>query len=269
VFEFLALPMMDETDFGVPIPGRVLPTSEWARTALKRLPPSGPLDWRALFGRDAPVVLDLGCGNGRYTLLSASSRPDFDHMAIDLLPMVVRYATKRANQRGLHNARFAVRDAETFLASYVPPASIAEVHLYHPQPYADQRLAHHRMVRPLFLANVHRALLPAGLFVIQTDNPEYWSYMSRVVPAFFTFHEHPDPWPDAPAGRSRREILARSRGLRIFRGWGHRRDELEDEAIKALVASLPLPTFRTRGPSCELDALEEQGMGAKGRKGGG
>ncbi len=91
-----------EYELGVPIPGRVLPQSEWARTAVKRLPEAGPLDWAAIFGRTAPVVLDLGCGNGRFTLMSAVNRPDFDHFAIDFLPVVIRYATRRANQRGLH-----------------------------------------------------------------------------------------------------------------------------------------------------------------------
>src|SRR6201991_472465 len=123
-----------ETEFGVPIPGRILPESEWARTAVKRLPESGPLDWQAIFGRDAPVILDLGCGNGRYTLVSALARPELNHFAIDLLPVVIRYATRRANQRGLHNVRFAVKDAQAFLARYVADSSVAEVHVYHPQP---------------------------------------------------------------------------------------------------------------------------------------
>src|SRR3712207_9329186 len=77
-----------ESEFGVPIPGRILPESEWARTAIKRLPPPGPLDWAAIFGRTAPVVLELGCGNGRFTLLSALARPETDHVAIDVLPVV-------------------------------------------------------------------------------------------------------------------------------------------------------------------------------------
>src|SRR5947209_6831690 len=201
-----------EREFGVPIPGRILPGSEWARTAIKRLPPPGPLDWTAIFGRTAPVVLELGCGNGRFTLSSALARPGFDHMAIDLLPVVIRYATRRANQRGLHNVRFAVKDAQTFLAGYVAESSVAEVHLYHPQPYHDPRRAHLRLVTPRFLADVHRSLTPGGLFVIQTDNPDYWAYITRVLPVFFAFEEHPGPWPDAPEGRSRREILARSRG---------------------------------------------------------
>src|SRR5271168_1442672 len=74
-----------EYELGVPIPGRILPEEQWARTAVKRLPDNGPLDWASIFGRMAPVVLDLGCGNGRFTLLSALGRPDLDHFAIDIL----------------------------------------------------------------------------------------------------------------------------------------------------------------------------------------
>ena len=81
--------------------------------------------------------------------------------------------------------------------------------------------------------------------------------MTRVLPVFFDFREHPGPWPDAPEGRSRREILARSRGLRIFRGLGTRRDDLDPAAARKQAETLPLPTFRSRGPWCELDAAEE------------
>jgi tRNA (guanine-N7-)-methyltransferase len=242
-----------EYELGVPIPGRILPESQWARTAVKRLPETGPLDWPAIFGRTAPVVLDLGCGNGRFTLLSALNRPEFDHFAIDILPVVIRYATRRANQRGLHHVRFAVKDAETFLRHYVGSSEIAEIHLYHPQPYHDRRQANRRVFTPRMLADVHRALIPGGLFVVQTDNPDYWSYMTRVLPAFFDFREHPQPWSDAPEGRSRREILSRQRGLKIFRGEAIRRDELTPEAIATLADSLPLPTFRSRGPWYDLD----------------
>ncbi len=247
-----------ESEFGVPIPGRILPEPAWVRTGIKRLPPPGPLDWEAIFGRSAPVVLDLGCGNGRYTLLSALARPEVDHVGIDVLPVVIRYATRRANQRGLSNVRFAVKDAETFAAAYVPESSLAEAHLYHPQPYHDPRQAHRRLVTPRFLADVHRGLRPGGLFVIQTDNPDYWTYIARVLPLFFQFREQEGPWPDAPEGRSRREILARSRGLRIFRGLGTRRDDVTRDQALALAESLPAPTFRSRGPWCDLDAWEHR-----------
>jgi len=245
-----------EYEHGVPIPGRILPEAEWAKTAIKRLPDAGPLDWAAIFGRTSPVVLDLGCGNGRFTLMSALARPELDHFATDLLPVVIRYATRRANQRGFHNVRFAVKDAQTFMRRYVPPSSIAEIHLYHPQPYHDPRQAHLRVLTPRLLADVHAALLPGGLFIVQTDNPDYWAYMTRVLPSFFDFRPHPDPWPNAPEGRTRREILARQRGLTIHRGVAIRRDDLLPESIATLAETLPSPKFRTRGPWCELDRWE-------------
>ena len=180
-----------------------------------------------------------------------------NHFAIDVLPVVIRYATRRGNQRGLHNVRFAVKDAQTFLAAYVGDGSVAEVHLYHPQPYHDPRQAHRRVITPRFLADVHRALQPSGLFVIQTDNPDYWNYMTRVIPHFFELQDQEGPWPDAPEGRSRREIIARQRGLRIFRGLATRRDDLDRDAALDLAGSLPEPRFRSHGPWCELDRWEE------------
>ena len=111
-----------EYEFGVPIPGLILPEANWARTGVKRLPEPGPLDWTSFFGREVPVVLDLGCGNGRFTLGSALARPDYNHCAVDELPMVIRYATCRANQRGLHNVRFVVKDARIFVASHIAEA---------------------------------------------------------------------------------------------------------------------------------------------------
>src|SRR5207248_7633126 len=97
-----------EREFGVPVAGEILDPSLWTQTALKKLPAEGRLDWHQLFGRPAPVVLDLGCGNGRFLIGSAVWRPGYDHVGVDILPVVIRYATRRGNQRGLKNLRFAV-----------------------------------------------------------------------------------------------------------------------------------------------------------------
>ncbi len=238
-----ASPDESDSDFGVPIPGEILPAEQWAKTALKRLPPEGPLDWLALFGRTAPVVLDLGCGNGRFTISSALSRPDCNHLAIDILPLVLRYATRRANQRGLHHVRFAAIDAEELLSKYVAPASIAEIHLYHPQPYREAERVDQRLLTGEFLALVWHALQPGGLFVIQTDNAPYWQYLQAALPVLFEVQEQSEPWPDAPAGRTRREIYSRQKGLPIFRAICHPK-ALTAEELAAAVAKIPQSKFK-------------------------
>jgi tRNA (guanine-N7-)-methyltransferase len=202
------------------------------------------------------VVVDLGCGNGRFLLHSAVWRPDHDHLGLDALPMVIRYATRRGNQRGLTNLRFAVAGAREFLDRWVLPGTIAEIHCYHPQPYHDPRQAHRRLLTPAFLARVHHCLVPGGLFFVQTDNPGYWEYLRQLMPSFFEFQERPRPWPDAPRGRTRREILALRRGLPVFRGWGSARTGLSEAEALRLAQALPGPVFDAGRPIRELDALE-------------
>jgi len=244
-----------EREFGVPFAGSILEPALWTKTALKRLPEKGPLDLAALFGRRAPLVLDLGCGNGRFLIASAVARPDHDHIGIDILPMVLRYATRRGNQRGLSNMRFAAIDAQRLVTEYLAAGSVREIHCYHPQPYHDPRQTDRRLLTPSFLAKVLRVLEPGGLFFVQTDNGPYWNYLLQVLPAFFSFHEQQGPWPDAPRGRTRREILALKRGLKIRRGWGTARP-LSAERAQALAQTLPLPTFDAGPPCRALEDLE-------------
>jgi tRNA (guanine-N7-)-methyltransferase len=229
-----------EREFGVPFAGEILDPSAWTRTALKEFPARGPLDLAALFGRTAPLVVDVGCGNGRFLIGSAVWRPGMDHLGADALPVVIRYATRRANQRGLTNVRFAVADGLRLLRDCLPPGCAAELHCYHPQPYGGPAGAHRWLLTPEFVALARRTLAPGGSFFVQTDNPGYWKYIQRLLPVFFEFHERVGRWPDAPKGRTRREIIALRRGLPVFRGWGTPRPGLgADEALRA-AESLPL-----------------------------
>src|SRR5437763_1149755 len=245
-----------EREFGVPIAGEILDPALWTQTALKKLPADGRLDWEQLFGRRAPVVLDLGCGNGRFLIGSAVWRPDYDHVGVDVLPVVIRYATRRGNQRGLTNLRFAVAGGREFLERWVEPGSVAEVHCYHPQPYYEPSQVHRRLITPAFLALVHRSLVPGGQFFVQTDNPGYWDYMKRVIPVFFAFEELPGRWPDAPKGRTRREIIALRRGLPVFRGSGTARRDLSTDDALRLAEALPPPVFDADRRLRALDAME-------------
>lgn len=239
------LPPEVDHDFGVPIPGLPLPPEQWAQTGVKKLPEPQPVSGEFWFGRSARLILDLGCGNGRFVITEALRHPENDYIGLDSLPLVIRYATRRANQRGLSNVRMLVCGAYEFLEQYVVPASVAEIHLYHPQPYRDRRAsdAYKRLVSPQFLNLVSDCLTEDGLFIVQTDNPAYWSYIRRVMPRFFYFTEQTGPWPDTPQGRTRREIYARQHGLTVFRAIGKPIRELSHDERAELIATLPLPEF--------------------------
>ena len=247
--------MSSESEFGVPFPGDLVSRDKWTHTSLKRLPTGERLKWQVLFGRTAPVVLDLGCGNGRFLIQSAIEHPNHDHFGVDILPVVIRYAAQRANQRGISNVRFAVAHALDFIHRLVPPGSVAEVHLYHPQPYYDVTLIYRRLITPEFVRLVHRALVPGGLLVAQTDNPGYWRYLLKILPIYFEWQERHEPWPDAPQGRTRREIIAMQRGLPIYRGEGRARMHLNEEETRQLAERLPPPVFDADRRLRELDEL--------------
>jgi tRNA (guanine-N7-)-methyltransferase len=244
-----------EFEFSVPIPGVILPQEQWARTALKRVP-EGLIDWTALFGRDAPVILDIGCGNGRSLLNFAIQHPEYNGLGVDVLPVVIRYATRRANQRGLLHTRWAVIGGRELLTLHTPEHSVTEIHCYHPQPWYRRNQIGLRLITPEFLLLAHRALRPGGKLVLQTDHPGYWKYMLSILPVFFNWTDIQTPWPHAPKGITRREIIARQRGLPIFRGEGTPRPNIEPAAAVQLAEALPLPVFNADRRLLELDRLE-------------
>ena len=228
-----------EREFGVPFPGEPVPGDRWTKTGWRD--DGRPFDWVRVFGREAPRVVDLGCGNGRYLIGSALARPSHDHLGLDLVQRCIDYAAHRGNARGLSNVRFATADAVRWLYERLSDASVDELHIYHPQPYYEPGAAGKRMLTADFLARAWTVLRPGGLLVLQTDNKAYWDYLRRAVRRHFEPRLHPAPWEDAPLGRTRREIVARRQGLAVFRMEARRRDAPVD-------AEAPEPDFDANRP---------------------
>ena len=136
------------------------------------------------------------------------------------------------------------------------PGRASEFHCYHPQPYYDPRDSQAGSSHPIS-CRWCKALAPGGQFFIQTDNPGYWRYIRAIVPFFFDFHERIGKWPDAPKGRTRREIIALKRGLPIFRGSGTAKAGLSEHEALILAEELPPPVFDADRRLHQLD--EEEG----------
>jgi tRNA (guanine-N7-)-methyltransferase len=228
-----------ESEFGVPIPGRVLPGDQWTKTGYRD--PGTPFDWDAVFGRRAFRVVDLGCGNGRYLIGSALARPNRDHLGVDLVQVAIDHAAHRANKRGLKNVRFVTGDANVWIFERLVPDSIDELHIYHPQPYYEVADISQRLLTPEFLERSWTVLRKDGILVLQTDNKSYWTYLLKAVAKHFDPEIVPGPWPDAPRGRTRREIIARHKGLAVWRLVARRREV--PQAIE-----IPRPDFDANRP---------------------
>ncbi|MCE9584056.1 MAG: methyltransferase domain-containing protein [Planctomycetes bacterium] len=235
----------NDGEFGVPFPGRTVPREQWTKTGFRD--PGTPFDWKGIFGREAPRVVDLGCGNGRYLIGSAVARPDRDHVGIDVVQVAIDYGAQRANRRALRNVRFVVGDAVTWMYERFAPDALDEVHIYHPQPYYEPGEAGKRLLTPEFLERTWTVLRPGGLLVLQTDNKSYWKYLLAAVQKFFEPELIRGPWPDAPLGRTRREIQAHHKGLAVWRMQAVRREVPLAVAIPPPDFDANRPQFRRRG----------------------
>jgi len=231
-----------EYELGVPFPGRVVPHERWTTTGWRD--DAKPFNWARVFGREAQRVVDLGCGNGRSLIGAALARPDRDHLGIDVVQRVIDYAAHRANKRGLTNVRFVVGDAVPWISGRLAEGSIDQIDIYHPQPYYNPAELGKRMLTAEFLDRAWRVLRPGGVLVLQTDNKAYWRYLLQAVAKHFEPEVVAGAWPDAPQGRTRREIIARRKGLTIWRMLAHRREKPLDIAAPDHGFDANRPRFR-------------------------
>ncbi|MBM3990605.1 MAG: methyltransferase domain-containing protein [Planctomycetes bacterium] len=246
-------------------PGEVLERERWTRTRVGLGEPRVRFDWEAAFGRSARRVVDLGCGNGLFLIQSGYARPDTDHLGVELVPPAVRMGSLRAGQRGLSNVKFAWGDASEFICERVEPASLDEVHLYHPQPYYDRAKIPRRQLGPRTLLAIWLALREGGLFVFQTDNPEYARYAHENAGQLFEWRPRKAVWEDAPDGRTQRERVARAQGLEIFRVEA-RRLPLEPREAERRVAGMMEPDFDANKKGFDGRSPRGEGGGRRGAR---
>lgn len=124
---------------------------------------AGPGEWPAVFGRRAPLVVEIGFGKDVFLLERAAACPDRDHVGVERDPERVRAFLREADRRGLANVRALPVSAEMALGHCFEDATVAELHVYFPDPWPKERHARNRLVQPWFAREAHRVLAPGGV----------------------------------------------------------------------------------------------------------
>lgn len=132
------------------------------------------VDWGAIFGRDAPVEVEIGIGKGRFLLAAAEGRPEVSHLGVEWANKYLRFAESRAAKKGLANIRFVRVDAHQ-LMPVIPDASVTAYYVFYPDPWPKKRHMKRRFLQPSVADHIARTLLPGGLLHAATDHTGYWS----------------------------------------------------------------------------------------------
>ncbi len=140
-----------------------------------------PLDIQAIYGRDAPLEVDLGCGDGAFLVASAGANPARDFLGIERLAGRVRRVSRKIGFNGASNARVLRVEISYAVERLLPTASVTVFHVLFPDPWPKRRHWGRRLVTTDFLAAIHRALVPQGVVRIATDQTDYFREIERVV----------------------------------------------------------------------------------------
>lgn len=144
---------------------------------------SGPVNFTEVFGREAPVVLEIGFGMGDSLLEMASREPSKNFVGIEVHSPGVGRLLSNANEEGLTNIRVYAEDAVEVFKQCVPDNSLDTLQLFFPDPWHKKRHHKRRIVQPDFAQSIRKKLKVGGYFHMATDWENYAEHMMEVMSA--------------------------------------------------------------------------------------
>ena len=140
-----------------------------------------PVDPRALFGRDAPLVLEIGFGMGETTAAIAHQHPDIDFLCVEVFVAGIGALARRAHEAGLGNVRVIEHDAVEVVHAMIAPASLHGIHVFFPDPWPKARHHKRRLIAQPFVGALAERLVPGGFLHCATDWQNYAEQMLEVL----------------------------------------------------------------------------------------
>jgi tRNA (guanine-N7-)-methyltransferase len=198
-------------------------TSTGQRRALDELGPRFVLpytperaDWPAIYGRQAPLVLEIGFGMGASTAEIAALRPQDDFLGVEVHEPGVGALLKLIGDQELGNIRIIQHDAVEVLEQMIAPESLEGVHIFFPDPWHKARHHKRRLIQPPFVAQLAARLKPGGYLHCATDWENYAEQMLEVLSAEPTLENTASGY--APRPDYRPVTKFERRGLRLGHG---------------------------------------------------
>lgn len=132
--------------------------------------------WAATFFKnDKPLILELACGKGEYTVNLAKLFPDKNFIGIDYKGNRIWRGAKTAIEEGISNVGFLRIQIETIL-EYFEAAEVSEIWITFPDPQPQDSREKKRLTNPAFLARYKHILKPDGIMHLKTDNDGFYAY---------------------------------------------------------------------------------------------
>lgn len=138
-----------------------------------------PLDLLAIFGRTAPLDVDLGCGNGSFLCELAQGNPEKNFLGIEKLAGRVAKSCRKAT--ALDNVRVLNVEISYAVRYLLPPDSVETFYLMFPDPWPKRRHHRRRLVQEDFLDSIYRSLAAGGFLRIATDQLDYFQQIEGVA----------------------------------------------------------------------------------------
>jgi tRNA (guanine-N7-)-methyltransferase len=172
---------------------------EVAATSVAR---NAPIEPAAVWGRSAPLVVEIGSGQGHAIIHAARNAPDRDFLAVEVFKAGLARTMLDADRAGVHNLRLAEANAPEVLEHLLPPGSVDELWVFFPDPWHKKKHTKRRLVQAEFADLAGSALREGGVLRLATDWEDYAYQMRDVLDAAETFERAFDgDWAERFDGR--------------------------------------------------------------------
>jgi len=151
--------------------------------------PQAPVDLDGLFGRAAPLLVEIGAGSGENLTVEAAARPEWNLLGFEVYDKVLGSTMSRLERAGVGNVRLVHGDAVTGFEFLLEGACIDELQTYFPDPWHKARHVKRRLVNPGFLTLAASRLKPHALWRLATDWADYADHIRAVFAADPVFQD--------------------------------------------------------------------------------